>query len=619
MMPPVQSPAAAENLPYRERWTQIRASAKNVLRAFRLSWEAHPLSTLGMATCTVVGALLPAAQAWVAKLIVDSVVNSLNNQVDPASGLRAIAPLLLAEAVLVILQALNVQLRTLSEHILHARLNLTINTRIIRKALELDLTHFENAEYYDKLQNARREADWRGLRIVNGSFYLVQNAITLFTFALLLIRFSPWLALLLFLATLPAFIAQSRYAELNFRVLSWRAPESRRLSYLEHVLTDYDAVKEVKLFSLGESLLGRYATLFWSFLREDQAIAQKRSLASLGWGLLATLTYYGAYAWIVWRTLAGAITLGDMTMYLSIFRSSQSTFESIFYELSELYENGLFMSNLFSFLELAPSMVQASEPLAVPRPLKKGFEFRRVSFRYPGQENWALRDVSFSIRPGEKIALVGPNGAGKTTIVKLLTRLYDPTEGQILLDGSDLRQYDLAELRHRIGVIFQDFVRYHLAAYENIGFGQIEALDDRKRIEAAASMSGADAVITALPDGYDTTLGRWFSRGRELSGGEWQKVALARAFMRDCEVLILDEPTAALDAENEFQVFQQFRLLTTDKTAILISHRFSTVRMADRIYVVEGGEIRERGTHDELIAMAGTYARLFNLQAESYR
>jgi ATP-binding cassette subfamily B protein len=572
-----------------------------------------------MAACTMVGALLPAAQAWIAKLVVDSVVNSLTNQVSPIDGLRALAPILALEAVLVILQAVIGQARSLAEHILHARLNLTINSRIIRKALELDLSHFENAEYYDKLQNARREADWRGLRIVNGSFYLVQNIVTLISFAVILVRFSPWLALLLFVATLPAFIAQSRYADLTFRVISWRAPEARRLSYLEHILTDYDAVKEVKLFSLGEALLGRYASMFWKFLREDQAIAQRRSLASLGWGLLATLTYYGAYAWIVWQTLARSITLGDMTMYLSIFRSSQSTFESIFFGLSELYENGLFMSNLFAFLELEPLMPQPTSPLAVPRPFRQGFEFRHVSFQYPGQDFWALRDVSLTITPGEKIALVGPNGAGKTTLIKLLTRLYDPTEGQILLDGVDLREYDLNELRHRIGVIFQDFVRYHMAAFENIGFGQVEALEDRPRIEAAAAKSGADIIIDGLPEGYETTLGRWFSRGRELSGGEWQKIALARAFMRDCEILVLDEPTAALDAENEFQVFQQFRQLTADKSAILISHRFSTVRMADQIYVIEGGAITERGSHDHLMAQQGTYARLFTLQAESYR
>ena len=567
----------------------------------------------------MVGALLPAAQAWIAKLVVDSVVNSLTNQVSPIDGLRALVPILALEAILVILHAVIGQARSLAEHILHARLNLTINSRIIRKALELDLSHFENAEYYDKLQNARREADWRGLRIVNGSFYLVQNILTLISFAVILVRFSPWLALLLFVATLPAFIAQSRYADLTFRVISWRAPEARRLSYLEHILTDYDAVKEVKLFSLGEALLGRYAGLFWKFLREDQAIAQRRSLASLGWGLLATLTYYGAYAWIVWQTLARSITLGDMTMYLSIFRSSQSTFESIFFGLSELYENGLFMSNLFAFLELEPLMPQPTSPRPVPRPFRQGFEFRRVSFQYPGQDFWALRDVSLTITPGEKIALVGPNGAGKTTLIKLLTRLYDPTEGQILLDGVDLRDYDLNDLRHRIGVIFQDFVRYHMAAFENIGFGQVEALEDRPRIEAAAAKSGADSIIDGLPEGYETTLGRWFSRGRELSGGEWQKIALARAFMRDCEILVLDEPTAALDAENEFQVFQQFRQLTADKSAILISHRFSTVRMADQIYVIEGGAITERGSHDLLMAQQGTYARLFTLQAESYR
>lgn len=435
----------------------------------------------------------------------------------------------------------------------------------------------------------------------------------------MLLRFSPWLALLLFVATIPAFIAQSRYAELHFRVLSWRAPEARQLAYLEHLLTDYDAVKEVKLFGLGEPLLGRYANLFWKFLQQDQKIARGRSLASVGWGLLATLSYYGAYAWIVWRAASGEITLGDMTLYLGIFRSSQSMFESIFYGLSELYENGLFMSNLFAFLELTPQMVIAAHPKPAPRKIERSIEFSNVSFRYTGQEGWALRDVNLTIQPGEKIALVGPNDAGKTTIIKLLTRLYDPTEGKILLDGIDLRDYDLRELRQRIGVIFQDFVRYHLSAAENVGFGQIEMLDDRPRIVTCAQKSGADALITSFPDGYETMLGRWFSKGRDLSGGEWQKIALARAFMRDCEMLVLDEPTATLDAENEMKVFQQFRELTADKTAVLISHRFSTVRMADRIFVIEHGGITEQGTHAELLARGGTYARLFNLQAESYR
>jgi ATP-binding cassette subfamily B protein len=317
--------------------------------------------------------------------------------------------------------------------------------------------------------------------------------------------------------------------------------------------------------------------------------------------------------------VGGTITLGDMTLYLGIFRGSQNMFEAIFYGLSDLYENGLFMSNLFAFLELQPQMVIAARPLPAPRDIRHGIDFQNVWFRYEGHDNWALREVDLCIQPGEKIALVGPNGAGKTTLIKLLTRLYDPTEGKILLDGVDLRDYDLRELRQRIGVIFQDFVRYHLAALENVGFGQIEALDDRPRIVGAAQKSGADSVISALPQGYDTILGRWFSKGRDLSGGEWQKIALARAFMRDCEVIVLDEPTAALDAENEMRVFQQFRELTVGKMAVLISHRFSTVRMADRIYVIDGGQITEQGTHADLLAQGGTYARLFTLQAESYR
>ena len=602
-----------------ERWAKVKGAAVNVRRAFGLVWQAHSRSALAMVGCTLIGALLPASQAWVGKLIVDTVVTSINAHIGAMAGLQAVLPYLIVEFILLVIQAGNSQARSFAEHILHSRINISINSRIIRKALELDLAYFENAEYYDKLQNARREADWRSLQIVNNGFYLVQNVVTLLSYGALLLRFSPWLALILFAATIPAFIAQSRFAELNFRVLSWRAPEARKLYYLEHLLTDYDAVKEIKLFGLGEPLLGRYADLFWKFLREDQAIAQKRSLASFGWGLLATFTYYFSYAWIVWNAVGGTITLGDMTLYLGIFRASQNTFEAIFFGLSDLYENGLFMSNLFAFLELKPQMVVATRPLSAPRDIRRGIEFRGVSFQYDGHNEFALKNVNLAIRPGEKIALVGPNGAGKTTLIKLLTRLYDPTEGQILLDGVDLREYDLHDLRQRIGVIFQDFVHYHMAAAENVGFGQIEALDDRSRIVGAAEKSGADPVIRALPQGYETLLGRWWHQGRELSGGEWQKIALGRAFMRDCEVIVLDEPTAALDAENEMRVFQQFRELTSDKMAVLISHRFSTVRMADRIYVIEKGEITERGTHAELLSLGRTYARLFTLQAESYR
>jgi len=622
-MPPSSSANAPRPANFKEWFktqsAKIKDAALNIRRAFVLVWQAHPASSLGMMACTLIGAGLPVAQAWVGKLIVDAVVTAIRSGGSAEAGISSILPLLLMEFILVVIQAANSQARNFAEHILHARINITINSTIIRKALELDLAHFENAEFYDKLQNARREADWRSLQIVNGGFFLIQNIITLVSFAGLLIRFSPWLAAILFLATLPAFLAQTQYAELSFRVISWRAPEARRLHYLEHLLTDYEAVKEVKLFNLGEPLLGRYADLFWKFLREDQGIAQKRSLASFTWGLLATLSYYGAYAWIVWRAVGNTITLGDMTLYIGIFRSSQNMFEGILYGLTGLYENGLFMSNLFAFLELTPSMRVAASPLRPPKDITRGIEFRNVSFKYEGHDEYALHNVNIHIEPHEKIALVGPNGAGKTTLIKLLTRLYDPTEGQILLDGVDLRDYDLRELRQRIGVIFQDFVRYHLAASDNVGFGQIEALEDRPRIIGASEKSGAHSIINTLPQKYDTVLGRWFSKGRDLSGGEWQKIALARAFMRDCEVIVLDEPTAALDAENELRVFQQFRKLTEEKIAVIISHRFSTVRMADRIFVIEEGRVTEEGSHDALLALGGLYAKLFTLQAESYK
>ena len=598
-----------------EFWKALR----NTPEAFRLVWSSsRPAALVGFGL-TPVAAILPAAQAWAGKLIIDAIVSTMGQSMQAATGLRHVMPYLALEFGLILLGSLVSQVRSLFDQILQSQLTNHVNTLIIRKAISLDLQFFEDPIFYDTLQNARRQADVRALSIVNSILQMVQQVITLLSLIALLLRFSPWLAVIVFVSAIPAFLSQSQYAERAFRAVSRRAPEARLLNYLETLLTGNDTVKEIKLFGLGEPLLKRYQTLFMQFYLEDRAIAERRILAGFFWGLLSNLVYYGSYAWIVLRTIASRITLGDMTMFLAIFRQSQNSIRSLLDSLNRLYESNLFLDNLLTYLKLQPLLVAPVNGFIAPAPILSGIEFRNVSFRYPGSDAYVLRDINFHIRPGERIALVGLNGAGKTTLIKLLTRLYDPTDGQVLLDGVDLREYDLKSLHQRFGVIFQDFVRYQFTVRENIGFGQVDELDDLARVREAAARGGASPIIENMPQGYDTMLGRRWEKGQELSGGQWQKIALARAFMREAEVLVLDEPTSALDAEAEYEVFQRFGELIEDRIAVLISHRFSTVRMADRIAVLSAGKIIEIGSHAELIRLDGAYARLFNLQAEGYR
>ncbi|HMK73339.1 MAG TPA: ABC transporter ATP-binding protein, partial [Myxococcaceae bacterium] len=492
---------------------------------------------------------------------------------------------------------------------------------ILEKALTLELRHFEDPDFYDRLTRARREASLRPISVVTESFQLVQNALTLLGYAGLLVSFSPWAVVGLLLAALPATVAEMRFSQQAFRLRNWRSPDSRRLLYLEYVLANDDHAKEVKLFGLGPMLLDRYRSLGETFYREDRQLAVRRAGWSYALSLVATLAFYGCYAVVAIAAATGTLSLGLMTLYVVAFRQGQQAFQSILTALGGMYEDNLYMSNLFEYLAIPTGRPAPAPALPAAAPgVEQGIRFEDVGFRYPDSEAWALRHVSLLIPRGQSLALVGQNGAGKTTFIKLLTRLYTPTEGRILLDGIDLAAWDEAALRGRLGVIFQDFNQYQLRFRENVGVGSVEHLEDVLRVERAVEQGGAGEVLSSLGAGLETPLGRWFKDGVELSGGQWQKVALARAFMREeADILVLDEPTASLDAEAEHAIFQRFRELARGRTTILISHRFSTVRMADRIVVIEHGQLVEQGTHAELMALGGRYAHLFTLQAKGYQ
>ena len=611
-------PTAPQPESLRERARLTLQYLKYLPRTFGLVRESSPAFAVGLIVLLLGQAALPAAMAWVGKLIVDAVVAAARAS-DPALRWQVLR-LVGVEAGLMALSTAMSRGQSLLRDLMRASLGNHVNTLILEKAATLELRHFEDADFYDKMQNARREATLRPLSMALETASLLQQLLILISYAVLLVRLSPWSVLLIVAASVPSFIAEARFSGESFRLNTWRAPEGRRQNYLEWILTRDSHVKEVKLFNLAPLVLQRYRALFEKFHAEDRSLALRKGAAGIALGLLSLLAFYGAYAFMAVRAALGAITLGDLTLYLSVFRQGQSSIQSALASIGSLYEDGLFMSNLFAYLDIGTGGEQPRRipPLTPPRARAQEIEFRDVSFKYPGTDNWVLRGVSLRLAPGEKMALVGENGAGKSTLIKLLMRLYDPSEGSIRYGGVDLRDMDVRDLRDRIGVLFQDFVRYQWTARENVGVGWVPALGDKARIEHAVDDGGARSVIDQLPQKLDTMLGGWFEDGHELSGGQWQKIALARAFMRDSEVLVLDEPTAALDAEAEHELFVKLQQLAAERTAILISHRFSTVRRADRIAVIQQGRVEELGTHDELLARDGRYAHLFRLQASGY-
>jgi ATP-binding cassette subfamily B protein len=598
-----------------------RVSALRHLPAFlKLIWRTSPALTLGNIALRLVRAALPLTMLYIGQLIVDDVVQlsqlpAASRAVSPVFGLVALefGLVLLADALgrgVALLDSL------LGDLFAHAS-----SVRLMRHAAELDLDQFEDSTFYDKLERARRQTLSRSV-LMSQVLAQGQDAVTLVTLAAGLVAFQPWLLGLLLLAVVPAFLGESHFNERSYSLSHSWTPERRELDYLRQTGASDETAKEVKIFGLSDFLIARFETLSEQFYTQNKTLALRRASWGTVFAAIGAAGYYGAYLYIIKQALEGGITIGQLTFLSGSFRQLRNLLEGILSRFSQVADGALYLQDFFDFFLIAPRIVRPAVGQAVrpfPRPIRQGFVFEGVGFKYKNAEKWALRHLSFELHAGEKLALVGENGAGKTTLVKLLARLYDPSEGRILLDGHDLREYDPAELRQEIGVIFQDFVRFQLPAGQNLAVGRISERQNQPRIEQAAHQSLADTVIAKLPQGYDQMIGRRFNGGVDLSGGEWQKIALGRAYMREAQLLILDEPTAALDARAEYEVFERFKELTQGKTAVLISHRFSTVRMADRILVVEQGRAQEIGSHEELLAKGGRYAELFQLQAAGYR
>ena len=596
-------------------WRDRLVALRNVPPVLRIVWESGPLVvSLGL-FFRLVSSLLPLAALWITKLIVDGVVHAVSSH-------QPVAPrfwwLVAAEFAIAIFGGILGRSIDYLDALLADKYTRHISIRVMKHAAELDLIAYEDPVFYDRLERARVQATDR-LGMIQSIGRLLQQIITAASLSVSILLFSPWLLLLLIVGILPAFLGESHFAFLGYARNFRQTPVRRELDYLRVLGGSREAAKELKLFGLKDFLIARFTRLSDQLYRENVDLARRRLIAGSFLSMIGTAGYYSAYVYVIWRTATGSLTIGKMIFLTGAIMQASSNIQQVFSTLSSIADQALFLTDLLAFFEMRPTICSKPNALPAPRPMVRGFEFRNVSFRYPGTSRLVLNGLNFHLRAGERVALIGENGEGKTTLVKLMTRLYDPVEGQVLLDGVDLREYSLEDLYREIGVIFQDFMRYEMTARENIAVGRIEEINNLPLLRAAADKSMANEVIARLPRDYEQMLGRRFDQGVDLSGGEWQKVALARAYLREAQVLILDEPTAALDARSEFEVFHRFAELTAGKTALFISHRFSTVRMADRIIVLQHGRIAEDGNHERLLNLGGRYAEMFEMQAASYR
>jgi ATP-binding cassette, subfamily B, bacterial len=621
-------------------WRERVAALRYVPPLIKLVWETHRGYTVTMIALRLLLAIIPIATLWVGKLIIDEVVTATRT---PSPSLTRLWQLVALEAAIVLVSEALSRASRLVESLHSDLFSNHTSIRLMEHASTLDLYQFEDPDFYDRLERARRQTVGR-IMLLTQLLTMGQQALTLLTLGAALFVYSPWLLLLLAVAVLPSFLGETHFASLQYSLLFRWTPERRQLDYLRYLGASDRPAKEVQMFGLAPWIIERYRALSDKFYEENKRLSIRKGVVSTGLSVIGTLGYYGAYVHILWRTVAGAISLGTLTFLASSFMRCRDLIQGLLFGASGIHEQSLYLKDLFEFFEMRPTITSPPDAPEVPQPIREGFVFENVGFKYPGSERWALRHVNFHLRPGERLALVGENGAGKTTLTKLLARLYEPTEGHILLDGRDLREYDLHSVRRAIGVIFQDFVRYDLRFDENIGVGEITKVQDYldashngrtseqitmasgngkeqvpEEIIEAADKSLATTLLPRFAEGYRQMLGRRFEGGVDLSGGEWQKIALARAYMRDAQVLILDEPTAALDARAEYEVFKRFSELVRGRMAVIISHRFSTVRIADRIIVLDDGAVVEEGTHSELLKNDGLYAELFTLQAEGYR